>query len=66
MGNFAPQEKNGMTLIVAVLSLSSARVRVFIIAGMEHPKPIIIGMNALPDSPNLRNILSRMNATRAI
>ena len=55
-----------MTLIVAVLSLSSASVRVLIIAGMEQPKPIIIGINALPESPNLRKILSRMNATRAI
>lgn len=27
---------------------------------------MIIGMNALPDKPNLLKILSRMNATRAI
>ena len=66
MGSFAPHEKKGITRIVAVLSLSSARVRVLIMAGSEQPKPIIMGMNALPESPKRRNILSRMNATRAI
>ena len=66
MGSFAPQEKNGITRTVAVLSFSSASVLVLIIAGTEQPKPMIIGRNALPESPNLRNILSRMNAIRAI
>ena len=66
IGSFAPQEKNGITLIVAVLSLSSASVRVLTIAGTEQPNPIIIGMNALPDKPKLRNILSKIKATRAI
>ena len=47
-------------------SFSSASVRVLMNAGTEHPKPIIIGMNALPERPNLLKILSRMNATRAI
>ena len=65
-GSFAPQEKNGITRTVAVLSFSSASVLVLIIAGTEQPKPMIIGRNALPESPNLRNILSRMNAIRAI
>ena len=66
IGSFAPQEKNGITLIVAVLSLSSASVRVLTIAGTEQPNPIIIGMKALPDKPKLRNILSKIKATRAI
>ena len=66
IGNFAPQEKNGITRTVAVLSLSSARVLVFIIAGTEQPKPIIIGINALPESPNFLNALSSINAIRAI
>ena len=66
IGNFAPQEKKGMTRIVAVRSFSSASVLVFIIAGTEHPKPIIIGINARPESPKRRNILSIMNAIRAI
>ena len=66
IGNFAPQEKKGITLIVLVLSLSSAKVRVLIIAGTLHPKPIIIGINARPDKPNFLKILSRIKATRAI
>ena len=66
IGSFAPQEKNGITRMVATRSCSSARVRVLIIAGTEQPNPIIIGINALPDTPNLRKILSKINATRAI
>ena len=66
MGNFAPQEKNGMTRMVAVLSFSSAKVRVLTMAGMEQPKPMIMGINALPERPNLLKILSKINATRAI
>ena len=66
MGSFAPQEKKGITLIVAVLSFSSASVLVLIIAGTEQPNPIIIGINALPESPNFLNALSRINAIRAI
>ena len=66
IGSFAPQEKNGITLTVAIFSLSSASVLVLIIAGTEQPKPIIIGIRALPDKPNLRNNLSKIKATRAI
>ena len=66
MGSFAPQEKKGITLMVAVRSFSSARVRVFIMAGTEQPKPIIMGMKALPESPKRRNTLSRMKAIRAM
>ena len=66
IGSFAPHEKNGMTRIVAVRSFSSASVLALIIAGTEQPKPMIIGINALPERPKRRNILSRMNAIRAI
>ena len=66
IGNLAPQEKNGITLIVETFSFSSASVLVLIIAGTEQPKPIIIGIKALPDKPNLRKILSKIKATRAI
>ena len=66
IGNLAPQLKNGITRTVAVLSFSSESVLVFIMAGTEQPKPIIIGMNALPDKPNFLKILSRIKATRAI
>ena len=66
IGSLAPHEKKGITLIVAILSSSSAKVLVLIIAGTLHPNPIIIGRNALPDKPNFLNILSRINAIRAI
>ena len=66
IGSLAPQLKNGITLTVAVLSFSEAKVLVLIIAGTEQPKPIIIGINALPDKPNFLKILSKINATRAI
>ena len=66
IGSFALQEKNGITLIVAVLSLSVAKVLVLVIAGIEQPKPIIIGIKALPLTPNLLKILSRIKATLAI
>ena len=66
IGNLAPQLKNGITLTVAIFSFSSASVLVFIIAGTEQPKPIIIGRKALPESPNLRNALSNIKAILAI
>ena len=66
MGAFAPQVKKGMTRLVMMRSLSSASVRVLTAAGTEQPKPMIMGMNALPESPNFLNALSRMNATRAM
>ena len=66
IGSFAPQEKNGITLIVAIFSLSSANVLVLIMAGTEQPNPIIRGKNALPLKPNFLKILSRINAIRAI
>lgn len=66
MGNLAPQEKKGITRMVAVRSFSSASVRVLIIAGTLHPKPMIMGMNARPETPKRRKIRSRMNATRAM
>ena len=66
IGNLAPQLKKGITLIVVILSFSSPSVLVFNIAGTLQPNPIIIGINALPDKPNLRNILSKIKATLAI
>ena len=48
----------------AVLSFSI--VREAMIPGTPQPEPISIGMNDLPERPNLRKILSIMNAIRAI
>ncbi len=66
ISNFALHEKKGITRIVAILSFSSARVLVLIMAGIEHPNPMIIGMKARPVTPNFLNILSRIKATLAI
>ncbi len=63
---FAPQVKNGITRIVLILSFSVASVRVLIIAGIAQPKPIIIGIKARPETPNLRKIRSNIKAIRAI
>ena len=62
----APQVKNGMTRMVFVLSWSEERVLVFIMAGTPHPNPMIIGKNARPETPNLRNNLSNTKAILAI
>ena len=66
IGSLALHEKNGITRTVAILSFSVANVLVLVIAGTEQPKPIIIGINALPLTPNLLKIRSRIKATRAI
>ena len=41
-------------------------IRAAMIAGTLQPLPISIGMKLFPESPNLRNIRSIMNATLAI
>ena len=63
---FAPQGINVHNRIVILLSASFSIVRVPITAGTPHPVPIKIGMNDLPDKPNLRNNLSIMKAILAI
>ena len=60
---FAPQVKNGMTRLVFVLSLSEASVRVLIIAGTPHPRPMILGIKARPETPKRRKARSRTKAT---
>ena len=59
---FAPHGINEATIIVILLSFSFSIVLVAIIPGTEHPVPISIGMNDFPESPNLRKILSKINA----
>ena len=66
IGALAPQEKQVINLIVLFFSLSSSNVLVAIIAGTLQPKPVNIGMKALPDKPNFLNALSKIKATRAI
>ena len=63
---FAPQGMNVAKMIVMRRSRSFSIVRAAMTAGTPHPFPTIIGMNDLPERPNLRNMRSMMNATRAM
>ena len=58
IGNFAPQVISGEINAVIFLSFSLSNVLVAMIAGEAHPRPITIGINALPDNPTLLIILS--------
>ena len=53
-------------MIVILRSLSFSIVLDAITPGTPHPLPISIGINDLPERPNLRKILSMINATRDI
>ena len=66
IGSLAPQGIKVVVIIVILRSLSFSIVRDAITPGTPQPEPISIGIKDLPDSPNLRKILSMINATRAI
>ena len=66
IGSLAPHGINVVVIIVILRSLSFSIVREAMIPGTPQPEPISIGMNDLPERPNLRKILSIMNAIRAI
>ena len=66
IGSLAWHGINVVSMIVIFLSLSFSIVRVAIIPGTPHPELISIGMNDLPESPNLRKILSIIKAIRAM
>ena len=55
-----------VSIIVILLSLSFSIVRVAIIPGTPHPELISTGINDFPERPNLRKILSIINAILAI
>ena len=65
-GSFAPQGINVVVIIVIRRSLSFSIVRVAMIPGTPHPEPIRNGMKLFPERPNLRKILSMINATLAM
>jgi len=65
-GTFAPQGMNVVVMMVMRRSRSFSIVLDAIIPGMPQPVPMSIGMKDLPERPNLRKILSRTNAIRAI
>ena len=66
MGSLAEQLMNGVSRMVIFLSRSLASVRVAIMAGTLHPKPISMGTKLRPERPILRSSLSITKATRAM
>ena len=66
IGSFALHGINVVVIIVILRSRSLSIVLEAIIPGTPQPLPINIGINDLPESPNLRKILSIINATLAI
>ena len=66
IGSFAPHGINVVVIIVILRSRSFSIVRDAITPGTPQPVPINIGINDFPERPNLRKILSMINATRAM
>ena len=66
IGSFAPQGMNVVVMIDILRSRSDSMVLVAITPGIPQPELINIGINALPERPNLRKIRSMINATRAM
>ena len=62
MVSLAPQLINGIAIIVVNLLRLFSRIRVAIMAGTEHPKPISIGIKLFPCSPILCITLSIIKA----
>ena len=58
-GSFAPHGINGVSMAVALLSLSFRMVRHAMIPGIAHPVPITIGITDFPDKPTLLKIGSK-------
>ena len=65
-GSFAPQGIKVVVMIVIRRSRSFSIVRDAMIPGTPQPVPISIGINDLPERPNLRNIRSSTKAMRDI
>ena len=65
-GTFAPQGMKVVVMMVMRRSRSFSIVRDAIMPGTPQPTPTIIGMNDLPDRPNLRNTRSSTKAMRAM
>ncbi len=64
-GSFAPQDMNGVSMMVMRRSFSFSMVRAAITAGVVQPKPISMGTNDLPESPMRRSSVSIIKAMRA-
>ena len=66
MGSLAEQLMKGVSRMVILRSRSLERVRVAMMAGTLHPKPMSMGTKLRPERPILRNSLSITKATRAM
>ena len=66
IGIFALHDIKGINFTVVLRLLPDSIEPAAMMAGTEQPKPIIIGIKALPDRPKRRNILSKMKAIRAM
>ena len=65
-GSFAPHGIKGVSMAVALLSLSLRMVRHAMIPGMAHPVPITMGITDFPERPTLLKIGSKTTVARAI
>ena len=65
-GSFAPQGIKGVSIAVALRSLSLRMVRQDMIPGIAHPVPMTMGMTDLPESPTLLKIGSNTTVALAI
>ena len=65
-GIFALQGMKVVVITVILRSRSFSIVRLAMIPGIPQPEPISIGINDLPDKPNLRKIRSSTKAIRDI
>src|SRR5665647_609969 len=65
-GKRALHDIKGVIIMVSILSFLLSKVRVAMIAGTLHPKPITNGINDLPCNPILCISLSMIKEARAI
>ena len=65
-GSFAPQGIKGVSIAVALRSLSFRIVREAITPGIAQPVPITNEITDLPERPTFLNIGSRTTVARAI
>ena len=66
MGSRAPQDMKGTSRMVIRRSFSFSMVRAPMTAGTVHPKPMSMGMKALPERPKWRRVRSITKAARAM
>ena len=65
-GRRAEQDMKGTNIMVMRRSFSFSMVRAPMMAGTVQPKPMSMGMKALPDRPKRRSTRSMIKAARAM